>query len=117
MAYAASAYNLDRPDESGTTVRAALTRVHQQTGELPDELRDEPRLPRAVQHVYLWFVELAAARRSGFGPDPIAFAEIQAWATLTLRQPRPWEVRAIRAMDDKILRLVAEEQKRKAKKG
>lgn len=68
-----------------------------------------PACPEPLVHVLGWFAELGAARGSnGFGPEPIGYAEIDAWSRLTGRDPDPFEVRAIRALDRVFLHLVAE---------
>lgn len=51
-----------------------------------------------------WFGELSAARGgSGFGANPIGYAEINAWAALTGRDPLPFEVATLRAIDAAML--------------
>lgn len=66
-------------------------------------------MPAAAEHLWQWFVELDAARSSnGFGGNPIGFGEVEAWARLTGRSPRPWEVTALRRMDALRLELAAE---------
>lgn len=57
-------------------------------------------LPHVLGHVWPWFLDLHADRGStGFGPAPITYPSIDAWARLTGWQPRPREVEAIRALD------------------
>lgn len=59
-----------------------------------------PPLPEEAEHLWAWFQELNLARTgSGFGPNPLSHAEIQAWAQLTDRAPSPAEVQALRALD------------------
>lgn len=51
-------------------------------------------------YLWDWFLELHSARTSsGFGPAPIGFAELAAWARLTRRTPSAFEVMALRALD------------------
>lgn len=58
-----------------------------------------PPAPRAL-YLWHWFGELHAARRAGgFGPEPIAYADLDAWARLSGRYPRPWEVRWLMDLD------------------
>lgn len=60
-----------------------------------------PPLPPAAQHVFRWFLELAGRRGSGpVGPNPLGFADVAAWAALTGRSPRPWEIRILMVLDD-----------------
>jgi len=59
-----------------------------------------PALPAACAYVWTWFCELHAAR--GYhqaGPNPISYAELDAWARLTGRRLTPWEVAALRTLD------------------
>lgn len=59
-----------------------------------------------AKHVWEWFLELHAARSgSGFGPNPIGYADIDAWARLSRRRLAAWEVAAIRAMDQAYLEV------------
>mgnify|MGYP001627226070 CR=1 FL=1 len=61
---------------------------------------DVPPLPEEAEHIWAWFQELNLARTgSGFGPNPLSHAEIDAWARLTGRAPSPAEVQALRALD------------------
>jgi hypothetical protein len=64
--------------------------------------------PYEGEYLWNWYVELASARGgSGFGPNPIGFCDIEAWARLTGRRPIPWEVETLRRMDDATLLAVA----------
>lgn len=63
-------------------------------------LEDGPALPDEAAYLWGWYCELAAARNSnGFGPVPLSFAEIDAWARLNARVLHPFELRALRALD------------------
>ena len=65
-----------------------------------DPVEDEPELPpMEVAHLWGWFCELHAGRQAGFGPGPITWEAMSAWAALTRRTPAPWEVDAIRQLD------------------
>lgn len=64
------------------------------------ELAAVPPLPDGAKDLWTWWRELHAARTSnGFGPNPISFTEIAMWAELTWRNPYPWEVQALKALD------------------
>lgn len=64
-------------------------------------------LPAAAEHVWRWFQELDGARTdNGYGANPIGFADLSAWSNVTGRQPREWEVAALRAMDAEKLSLL-----------
>ena len=73
-------------------------------GRLPDELANAPPMPAEMAHVWRWFCELHASRTHGqFGAFPIGYGEIAAWAALTGVSPKPYEVTALRAIDDAFL--------------
>jgi hypothetical protein len=93
-----------------------LLAVYQQTGIMPEELQDQAELPALCRHVWEWFAELSRTRQAGFGASPISYAEIAAWARLTGVKPAAWEVKAIRALDDDLLRMSNAEQDQKAKR-
>lgn len=82
------------------SLRAKLEHLAKTRGKRPEGL-DGPRIPRAVWHVWEWFLELDRARPSG-GMDPgrITFSEIKAWSELTGNKPRPHEIAMIRRLDD-----------------
>lgn len=59
--------------------------------------------------IFGWFGELAAARgSSGFGANPISFAELAAWAHLTDRAPTPFEISLLRRIDSAFLAVMSE---------
>ncbi|WP_435406470.1 phage tail assembly chaperone [Pseudomonas juntendi] len=85
-----------------------MEQVERAAGRRPAQL-DGPELPAAVDHVWGWYLELHAARGgSGFGPSPIGFTEMAAWAALTGNHPSPWEVETLRALDQAHLDHQAE---------
>jgi hypothetical protein len=60
-------------------------------------------------HIVGWYGELSGARSgNGFGPNPIAYAEIYAWARLTRRELLPLEIALLRAIDTSFLRITGE---------
>lgn len=70
-----------------------------------------PKMPRQAQHVWEWFLELAAARTgNGFGPNPISFSELKAWADLTGRNPKPLEIQWLKALDRLWLSINAKQR-------
>lgn len=117
MEFGQHAFRLDRPDKSGVSLRAKLLKVAERTGKLPAELRDEPQLSAPAAQVYGWFNELAAARSSGFGPNPIGYQDILAWAIVTRRRVAPWQVQAIRALDGQMLKLAGDETRKEQARG
>lgn len=66
-----------------------------------------PPCPWPLRYLLDWYHELAAARpQSGFGVSPLAYGELDAWARLTGRDPRPLEVAWLRRLDAAFLRVV-----------
>ncbi|SKA26297.1 phage tail assembly chaperone [Consotaella salsifontis] len=60
----------------------------------------KPRVPEAGRLLWRWFGELHDARGYGMtGPNPISFAEIEAWARLRRLPLQPHHVEILRAMD------------------
>jgi hypothetical protein len=83
-----------------------------QTGKVFEGGTPEAVYPVAVGHVWEWFLELVPRRTSnGMGPNPITFADIQAWAALTERAPTPQEVRWLMRLDDTMLHALHERSK------
>jgi hypothetical protein len=102
-------FKLDRPRKDGSTLRNHLQSAQRQSGR--DLFADEPRCPAAFRHLTQWFNELHCARgSSGFGPNPIQYVDIAAWAALTGREPSPEEVAAIVRIDRAFLNVVASAQ-------
>ncbi len=101
---------MDMPGKDGVSLRKHLEQVERQTKKRPAELVD-PDVPGAASHVWAWFWELDGTRSAGMGLSPIGFGEIAAWAGLTGEIIRPWEVRALRAMDAERLAATAEAAK------
>lgn len=61
---------------------------------------DGPQVPWSGKRLWSIFLDLNAARGSnGWGPNPISFREIEAWAWLNREPVRPWELQILRAMD------------------
>lgn len=90
---------LCRVTPHGGTEREHLESVERQTGKRPASL-DGPDLPADATHVWLWFLDLSSTRGSnGFGPNPLAWTEIAAWASLTGIIVRPAEIEALLILD------------------
>jgi hypothetical protein len=59
-----------------------------------------PDLPAWGRHIFAAWIDLHAGRGgNGMGPNPIAWADLAAWAALTGTEPSPFEVRTIMAID------------------
>jgi hypothetical protein len=76
-----------------------LLSVERQTGKTPAALEGPP-LPADAEHVWRWFLSLHTGRSSnGFGPNPISWADISAWISITQTTVRASEVAAIMMVD------------------
>lgn len=74
-------------------------------------LRDNaPKLPHDLRYLWVAFIEMHRARQGGFGPLPISWSDILSYCTLMRMRLDPWEVEALRALDDAYLESVAEQQ-------
>lgn len=87
-------------DEKGETRRERNTKFGHPS---PDY-----EIPDQADHVWDWFWELSARRRSG--PEALTFAEVGEWQRLTGTAIRPEEVEMIMRMDDAFLSQVREDQ-------
>ncbi len=77
--------------------------MERQTGRRPPAL-DGPPIPADGEHVWLWFLDLNAARGSnGFGPNPISYPDLAAWVAMTGIIVMPSEVAALMALDREYL--------------
>jgi hypothetical protein len=83
----------------------AAVRQHVKTGERID-------VPEAGTVLWDAFMQLDAARTFHAGPNPIGFAEIEAWARLMRWPLQPHHVRVLRAMDSALLATVEEKARR-----
>lgn len=99
--YARAQFEFAAPGPDGTPRRAHLESAARSGNAVAQaELDALPAVPEAGDYLWEWFLELHLARASsGFGANPIGYADISAWSELTRRQLRPWEVLAIRAID------------------
>jgi hypothetical protein len=87
--------------------------VEQQTGKYPGP---ELEIPPDLVYLWSWFTELSSTRGGGWGPSPITYMEIKAWAELTGNCPDVWEVSVLKAMDNKYLEMVNRLEQKKVKK-
>lgn len=80
---------------------------------MPALLAAEPELHPAVEHLWSWFDQLSGTRGGGFGPAPLTYQELDAWARLTDSRPTPWEVEQILRLDRLWLSNMADRIKQK----
>jgi len=94
--------------KDGFTTRQHLESVQRATGRVPEGLIGPP-CPPVLRYLWRWFLDLSARRGgSGFGPAPLAWSEVAAWARLTRLNPTPWEVDVLLALDDRFLAIRSE---------
>lgn len=88
------------------TLADHLAVVAKATGQKLDE--NAPRLPREMRYLWRSFLQLHRARGSnGWGPNPIAWSEIDAFCRLTESTLDPWEVEALCALDEAFMESAA----------
>lgn len=63
------------------------------------------------KYLWDWYQELARARPSGMGAEALRWSEIDAWARMTKRNPEPWEIDVVVAIDSAFLEFMAEKRK------
>lgn len=68
-----------------------------------------PPLPPEMRYLWAAFQSISRTRGgNGFGPNPITFVEIDAWARLMRLRLDPWEVDTLRMLDDAYLEVAAQ---------
>lgn len=103
---------LGKVNGTGVSKRDELEQIWAQTGKKPQGL-ECLKIPECLEYLWKWFEELNTSRSSnGFGPNPISFGEIKAWRDLNKLYIRPWEVSALKAMDDVLLNFRRENIKK-----
>ena len=81
--------------------------VARETGK---EVAPAPVLPAALSYLWNHFAMLHRTRGSnGFGPNPISWSEMKAYVEMTGSRLEPWEVEAIRQLDEEFLTSMVEE--------
>ena len=71
-----------------------------------------PDVPEDGAALWAWFWELASGRGSnGFGPQPISWGDMVAWATTYCIDLQPWQATILRAMDGAWLASTSEKHK------
>lgn len=67
-----------------------------------------------MEYLWQWFLELNGSRLSnGFGINPISYLEIGSWNELNMNWIRPWEVQAIKQLDNVFLEFQSEKSSKK----
>jgi hypothetical protein len=89
---------LAQPQGDGHSLRVHLEAAARQNGQEPGLAG--PELPDLYADLWEGFLELDRARGHGsFGPEPLAYADIESWARLTRRRLSPQDVALIVELD------------------
>lgn len=100
MAFAAHERRMVEPQKDGQPLRSHLQAAERQGSPVARAELAGPELPVELAHVWGWFLELHLARgSSGFGPAPIGYGEINAWAALKRLRPVLLEMECLVALD------------------
>ncbi len=106
VTWAEHEFELNKPDDKGITMRQHLEQVERQSGMTPQALRNTVEFPRLLHHIWIAFCHLNSARQAGFsGPNPITYTELKAWKELTETPLEPWEIEALKKLDQVYLRV------------
>lgn len=102
------------PDKNGVSKREHLTNAWEQKGGEP--LFTEPAPPDddggTGMIIWNWFFELNGGRQNGgFGPSPLSWGDMAAWAQLTATPLQPWHVQILRDMDNAYMSALAAQHK------
>ncbi|MEG2140689.1 MAG: hypothetical protein RRY20_07885 [Bilophila sp.] len=111
------------PGTDGTTRRDHIEQLCKQKGKTPEELgfateetEDDLDVPDDGAYLWNWFQELSSGRgNNGFGPSPLGWADMAAWAQLTAIPLTPYETLTLRSMDTAYLTACADTQKKNTK--
>lgn len=104
---------LSSVQKDGSTLRDHLNAVEKVSGRRPPEL-DGPPLPECLEYIWGWFIQLHRRRGGGFGPAPISWEAIDAWARRTGADPTPLELELIDAIDCAYMEQAAKDSKGKS---
>lgn len=72
--------------------------------------QEGPKLPPDLRYLWTAFSQLHRTRQAGMGINAITFFEIEAWSRLYGMRLDPWEVDAIRALDDAFIETHSEDK-------
>jgi hypothetical protein len=63
--------------------------------------------PEPLSHIWSAFIALNNTRTTGFnGPNPITYTELLAWKEVTQNPLAPWEVEAVKRIDNIYMRVM-----------
>lgn len=108
IAYGEHEFKLLKRQDDGATLRDHLLAAERAGATVPE--LEGPPLPACLAYLWAWFVELSSARGgTGMGGvNPIGYQELAAWAGLRGISPTPFELEAIRRLDEALLRSQAD---------
>ena len=94
---------LGRRTDDGSTERAHCEASARGKGKGAEESRARlvpPPLPEPLTYLFVWWTELHAARgQSMHGIAPLTYADLDAWARMTGRDPEPFETDLLLRLD------------------
>lgn len=97
-------FRLAAPGSDGVPLVRHLERVAEMTGTRPAEL-DGPECPECLLYLFEWFFEIGRGRgSSGWGPNPLGYRDLAAWADLTGIRPTPLEVSMLMDLDRQFMK-------------
>jgi hypothetical protein len=98
--YAEREFTLRKPLRNGGTIGDAFALYEKKTRRRHPEDKPACGLPIEIEYLWAWYWEIAEGRpQNGNGLLPIPAMEIKAWADLAGVTLKPWEMRALRALD------------------
>lgn len=105
MAFAEHEFSLSERQADGSTLRATLQSGWRQRLERnprfppPDGLFGPP-CPDALRYLWDWYGDISRGRQIGEHPAKLSSQEIKAWCDLEGVRLKPWELKAVRRLDD-----------------
>lgn len=101
MAFARRQFELSAPQEDGLSLLAHLQAVEKKTGVVDELIANAPPLPSGLEQLWAKYLSLHESRGStGFGMARITYSDIAHFKSVTGAMLSPWEVDAIRKLDN-----------------
>lgn len=105
------------PNSQGVSMYDELLSVQRQTGKIPEELQQEPKLDEFFYETWNWFQRLNARRSSnGYSVNALTFEDINAFFMLLQHQPLEHELLAIEHFDMAYMQVQYDKQKSEQQK-
>lgn len=103
--YSKCQFELSKQQKDGSTLKDHLMMAYKASGIMPQQLADAPNLPELAAHVWEYFLQLHIERgSSGMSHRAITSTGIKDWCEISRIKLEPWELRAIRAIDNEWMR-------------